>query len=74
MYQLQFDLKNIDEIRDVNLFGRYLHISSTIDKKSLNELISQQNYKGLEFKQIKAGIEDVFIYLMTNRERRSHEQ
>ena len=64
--ELAENLRAIKEISQVTAFGRNLHVSANANI-DLNKVL-QPVCKGLEYKQIKPGLEDVFIQLMQGTE------
>ncbi|ALO16380.1 putative ABC transporter ATP-binding protein YbhF [Salinivirga cyanobacteriivorans] len=66
-YQLLNNLKSSGSIYSVFPFGQYLHVTMKDDDFELNDLeslIQKQGHKNIEVHETKAGIEDVFMYLM----------
>ncbi|MFY8021378.1 MAG: ABC transporter ATP-binding protein [Bacteroidia bacterium] len=61
-------LKNLDSIHSCFPFGEHLHITlkSNGDINEMESILMQHQIKYQELKQVKAGIEDCFIELMTN--------
>ncbi|MFP4664936.1 MAG: ABC transporter ATP-binding protein [Bacteroidales bacterium] len=74
MYRLKTHLEQSGKLKSVNLFGQFLHVVP--DKATgMDDLINDleiQNFKGVYAEQIRAGIEDVFIRLMTKQEEDDH--
>ncbi len=67
IYKLILDLKQLESINTVFPFGEYLHITSKtndFDAEGLVTLLKEKNHNNIEFKEIKANIEDCFMELM----------
>ncbi|MDA3912379.1 MAG: ABC transporter ATP-binding protein [Bacteroidales bacterium] len=69
MYKLKQFLSKCIDVDAVNLFGQEIHISlkTGINETSIREKLALQGFSNLEFRQIEAEIEDVFIHLMTRQ-------
>jgi ABC-type multidrug transport system ATPase subunit len=73
MYQLKKKLELSSFIRNVNLFGSYLHVISDLSETELKNKILEFNIENTECRAILPGIEDVFIKLMSDQERRQND-
>ncbi|MEA1875035.1 MAG: ABC transporter ATP-binding protein [Bacteroidota bacterium] len=69
MYKLKTYLSQCRDVDEVNLFGQEIHIALNAESKesTMRKKLKAQNFENLEFRQIEAEIEDVFIYLMTKQ-------
>jgi len=69
MYKLKTYLSQCREVDEVNLFGQEIHIAlkAESNENAIRTKLEAQNFTNLDFRQIKAEIEDVFIHLMTKQ-------
>lgn len=69
MYKLKTFLSQCREVEEVNLFGQEIHIAlkAESNETTLRKALDSQHFENLEFRQIEAEIEDVFIHLMTKQ-------
>ncbi|HEY4789055.1 MAG TPA: ABC transporter ATP-binding protein [Bacteroidales bacterium] len=68
MYQLKDDLTQYPECFSVHLFGQYLHytdISDQVSALKIKTFIESKGHNNVLVEEIKPGIEDCFIALMT---------
>jgi len=68
MYKLKDDLQHYAECHSIHLFGQFLHftgISSEITRTEIDGYIRSKGHNNIMIEEIKPGIEDCFIALMT---------
>jgi ABC-type multidrug transport system ATPase subunit len=68
MYQLKDDLRHNPECHSVHLFGQFLHYTDISDHTTSQEIksfIESKGHHNILVEEIKPGIEDCFIALMT---------
>ena len=68
MYQLKDDLQHYDNCHSVHLFGQFLHYTDTYDRATTQEIqffIENKGHQNILVEEIKPGIEDCFIALMS---------
>lgn len=70
MYRLKIFLEHSDNLLSVNLFGQFLHVvpADGVSVSKLSDELQQEGFEEVHVEQISAGIEDVFINLMTKQE------
>ncbi|MEA3446831.1 MAG: ABC transporter ATP-binding protein [Bacteroidota bacterium] len=74
MYHLKIYLEDSDNLRSVNLFGQFLHVvpAEGISESKLIDELQQEGFEEVYVEKISAGIEDVFISLMTKQGEEEH--
>jgi ABC-type multidrug transport system ATPase subunit len=68
MYKLKDDLQHFNECHSVHLFGQYLHVtgvSNDISPVQIGTYAQSKDHTNIQVEEIKPGIEDCFIALMT---------
>jgi ABC-2 type transport system ATP-binding protein len=71
MYKLNHDLKEYQNTGSINTFGQYVHYTGKndeIDINDINKYLHLKQHQNVEIKEIRAGIEDCFIQLMSERD------
>ncbi len=58
-----------EKIGDISLHGSYIHIITDFFKEKLEQILSENNIKFLEIRQINPSMEDVFIKLVKKQEK-----
>ena len=71
MYCLINDLRDHKNVKSAFAFGQFVHITEKNDNLKLNELeryLESRNHKRIIIEEIKPGIEDVFMNLMSKQQ------
>lgn len=73
MYALKTALEKHKSVKSVSLFGSYLHmvLQKNTRAEALEKELSEAGFHDLELQETPPGIEDSFIYLMTQQEDRN---
>lgn len=72
-YRLIRDLKNDDQTHSVYPFGEYLHYAPREKSSGPDQLkayLQKKGHRNVEIKEIRAGIEDCFMELMSSRHKK----
>lgn len=74
MYRLKTFLEQSGNVLSVNLFGQFLHVvpAEGISEARLKDELQQEGFEEVYVEEISAGIEDVFISLMTKQQEEEH--
>ncbi|MFP4470880.1 MAG: ABC transporter ATP-binding protein [Bacteroidales bacterium] len=73
IYRLINDLNNYERTHSVYPFGEYLHFApkeKSLGPDQLKSFLQEKGYKNAVVKEIKAGIEDCFMELMSNHQKK----